>query len=84
MRECRSSPARSTGRSAISATTTATANDKLFSALAMMRRAPAIRSVPPYYDEPFYIDAEKEMGVAGLEDLGAPRSAPWRSMPRWC
>ncbi len=40
-----------------SATTTATANDKLFSALAKMRRAPAIRSVPPYYDEPVYIDA---------------------------
>lgn len=40
-----------------SATTTATANDKLFSALATMRDAPAIRSVPPYYDEPVYIDA---------------------------
>jgi ferrochelatase len=40
-----------------SATTTATANDQLFRALMKMRAAPAIRSVPPYYDEPAYIDA---------------------------
>jgi ferrochelatase len=40
-----------------SATTTATANDKLFDALARMRNAPAVRSVPPYYAEPVYIDA---------------------------
>ena len=40
-----------------SATTTATANDKLFRALMKMRRQPAVRSVPPYYDDPTYIDA---------------------------
>ena len=40
-----------------SATTTATANDKLFRALMQMRRMPAVRSVPPYHDEPVYIDA---------------------------
>ncbi|MER8484231.1 ferrochelatase [Mesorhizobium sp. M1322] len=40
-----------------SATTTATANDQLFRALMKMRRAPAIRSVPPYYAEPVYIEA---------------------------
>lgn len=40
-----------------SATTTATANDQLFRALMKIRQAPAIRSVPPYYDEPVYIDA---------------------------
>jgi len=40
-----------------SATTTATANDQLFRALMEIRRAPAIRSVPPYYDEPVYIEA---------------------------
>lgn len=40
-----------------SATTTATANDQLFRALMAMRAAPAIRSVPPYYDEPVYIEA---------------------------
>jgi ferrochelatase len=40
-----------------SATTTATANDQLFRALMKIREAPAVRSVPPYYDEPVYIDA---------------------------
>lgn len=40
-----------------SATTTATANDQLFRALMKMRRAPALRTVPPYYDDPVYIDA---------------------------
>ncbi|PSJ63394.1 ferrochelatase [Kumtagia ephedrae] len=40
-----------------SATTTATANDKLFAALATMRHAPAVRTVPPYYAEPVYIEA---------------------------
>jgi len=53
-----------------SATTTATANDKLFRALMAMRRAPAIRSVPPYYDDPVYIDAlarSLESSLAGLD-----------------
>lgn len=40
-----------------SATTTATANDQLFRALMKLRRAPAVRSVPPYYDDPVYIKA---------------------------
>jgi len=40
-----------------SATTTATANDQLFRALMAMRDSPAVRTVPPYYDEPVYIDA---------------------------
>ena len=40
-----------------SATTTATANDKLFRALMTMRDMPAIRSMPAYYDEPVYIKA---------------------------
>lgn len=40
-----------------SATTTATANDALFRALMDIRRAPAVRTVPPYYDDPVYIDA---------------------------
>lgn len=40
-----------------SATTTATANDQLFRALMKLRRAPAVRTVPPYYDDPVYIDA---------------------------
>lgn len=40
-----------------SAATTATANDKAFDALKAMRWQPAIRTVPPYYDHPAYIEA---------------------------
>ena len=37
--------------------TTASANDALFLALAGMRVQPAIRTLPPYFDDPAYIDA---------------------------
>src|SRR5262249_22256261 len=40
-----------------SATTTASALDSLFRALENERRVPALRIVPPYYDNSFYIDA---------------------------
>ena len=40
-----------------SATTTATANDKLFEVLRGMRNQPAARVVPSYFDEPAYIAA---------------------------
>jgi len=43
-----------------SATTTATVNDKAFETLMKMRWQPAVRSVPPYHDDPAYI--------AGLAD----------------
>ncbi|MES2494524.1 MAG: ferrochelatase [Pseudomonadota bacterium] len=39
------------------AATTATANDAAFAALAKMRWQPAIRTLPPYHDNPAYIDA---------------------------
>ena len=39
------------------AATTATANDAVFAALAAMRWQPAIRTLPPYYDDPLYIEA---------------------------
>jgi ferrochelatase len=39
------------------AATTATANDAVFGALARMRWQPAIRTLPPYYDQPVYIEA---------------------------
>lgn len=42
-----------------SGATTASAKDKLFSALARMRLQPAIRTLPPYYDDPLYIGALK-------------------------
>ncbi|AZO13272.1 ferrochelatase [Mesorhizobium sp. M2A.F.Ca.ET.043.05.1.1] len=52
-----------------SATTTATANDQLFRALMKIRNAPAIRSVPPYYDEPVYIEALAHSIERHLEGL---------------
>src|SRR3982750_2322634 len=39
------------------AATTATANDAVFGVLARMRVQPALRVLPPYYDDLFYIDA---------------------------
>ncbi len=41
------------------AATTATANDAAFAALATMRWQPALRTLPPYYDDPLYIGALK-------------------------
>ena len=37
--------------------TTATANDAAFAEMAKMRWQPAIRTLPPYHDDPAYIDA---------------------------
>ena len=37
--------------------TTATANDQLFRALMKMAWQPAVRTVPPYFDDPGYIEA---------------------------
>jgi len=39
------------------AATTATAQDALYAALASVRRQPALRTLPPYYDDPLYIEA---------------------------
>ena len=39
------------------AATTATANDAVFAALATMRVQPTLRILPPYHDDPPYIDA---------------------------
>ena len=39
------------------AATTATANDKAFAALAAMRWQPALRTLPPYHDDPHHIEA---------------------------
>jgi protoporphyrin/coproporphyrin ferrochelatase len=40
-----------------SAATTATVGDEVFSVMTRMRRQPAVRLAPPYYDDPTYIDA---------------------------
>lgn len=53
-----------------SAATTASAKDELFSSLARMRSQPAIRTLPPYYDDPLYIGALKtsiERQLAALD-----------------
>jgi len=52
-----------------SGATTATANDRAFLALAGMRWQPAIRTLPPYHDDPRYIAALKESVEASLAAL---------------
>jgi len=51
------------------AATTATANDEAFRALAAMRWQPALRTLPPYHDDPAYIAALKTSAEAGLAAL---------------
>jgi ferrochelatase len=51
------------------AATTATANDKAFEALGEMRWQPAVRTLPPYHDDPAYIGALKESVEEGLGSL---------------
>jgi protoporphyrin/coproporphyrin ferrochelatase len=54
------------------AATTATANDAVFAAVARMRHQPALRTLPPYYDDPLYIDAlaaslKRQLGALDFE-----------------
>ncbi|MBX9858833.1 MAG: ferrochelatase [Sphingomonas sp.] len=52
------------------AATTATANDKAFELLRAMRWQPALRTLPPYYDDPVHIEALRASiteGLAGLD-----------------
>jgi ferrochelatase len=51
------------------AATTATANDKAFAVLSGWRRQPAVRTLPPYYDDPAYIDALKDSIERALANL---------------
>ena len=54
------------------------ANDALFAQLASMRFQPAIRTLPPYFDDPLYIDALRA-------NLGAPaRRARLRAASGCC
>jgi len=67
------------------AATTATANDKAFELLASMRWQPAIRTLPPYYDTPDYIDALKtsvEAGLAALDFTPDAVLASFHGMPQ--
>ena len=52
------------------AATTATANDAAFDALKAMRWQPALRTLPPYHDDPVYIDALARSIEAHLATLG--------------
>lgn len=52
-----------------SAATTASAKDDLFSALARMRSQPAVRTLPPYYNDPLYIDALRASIERQLDEL---------------
>jgi ferrochelatase len=66
------------------AATTATANDRAFASLAGMRWQPAIRTLPPYYDDPAYIAALESSVEAGLAALDfAPQAilASFHGMP---
>jgi ferrochelatase len=52
------------------AATTATANDAVFASLARMRWQPAVRTLPPYHDDPLYIEALRanlSRQLAGLD-----------------
>jgi protoporphyrin/coproporphyrin ferrochelatase len=55
-----------------SASTTASANDKAFDVLKSMRWQPAIRTLPPYFGHPAYIDALAATLKAHLKKLAGP------------
>ena len=65
--------------------TTATANDAAFAALAGMRWQPAIRTLPPYHDDPAYIEALKasvEASLAALDFVPDAIVASFHGMPQ--
>lgn len=67
------------------AATTATANDKAFAHLATMRWQPAIRTLPPYHDDPAYIGALKtsvETQLAALDFEPDLLLATFHGMPQ--
>jgi ferrochelatase len=68
-----------------SAATTATVLDKVGEALAGMRRQPAIRTLPPYYDHPAYIEAVAHSvrhHIAGLGWQPETILASFHGLPR--
>lgn len=67
-----------------SGATTATANDAAFAALKAMRWQPAIRTLPPYHDDPAYIAALKvsiEASIAALDFTPDALLASFHGMP---
>ena len=67
------------------AATTATANDAAFAASAAMRWQPALRTLPPYHDDPAYIGALKadlERQIAGLDFVPERLLLSFHGMPQ--
>jgi len=67
------------------AATTATANDEAFAHLRRMRWQPAVRTLPPYHDDPAYIAALKagvEQGLASLDFEPQALLASFHGMPQ--
>jgi protoporphyrin/coproporphyrin ferrochelatase len=67
-----------------SGATTATVQDQAFETLGKMRWQPAVRTLPPYHDDPAYIGALKasvEAGLASLEFVPDALVASFHSMP---
>ena len=67
------------------AATTATANDKAFAQLAAMRWQPAVRTLPPYHDDPRYIAALKasvEESLAALPFTPDALITSFHGMPK--
>ena len=67
------------------AATTATANDEAFAHLRKMRWQPAVRTLPPYYEDAGYIDALKavtEAELAALEFEPQAVIASFHGMPQ--
>jgi ferrochelatase len=64
--------------------TTATANDEAFAHLGRLRWQPAVRTLPPYHDDPAYIGALKaaaEESLAGLDFEPQALIASFHGMP---
>ena len=65
--------------------TTGTVNAQVFEALSAMRWQPALRTLPPYHDDPLYLDAlaaSVRDGVAGLGFTPQLILASFHGMPR--
>jgi ferrochelatase len=67
------------------AATTATANDEAFAHLRRLRWQPAVRTLPPYYDDPLYIEAltrHSEAALAALDFEPEAVLASFHGMPQ--
>ena len=67
------------------AATTATANDAAFAHLRRLRWQPAVRTLPPYHDDPAYIEALRarlEEGLAALDFEPQAIVASFHGMPQ--